>query len=38
MAPWVELVAAIVRGMPRLPGALCRQRPLIFDAETDGGG
>jgi Transcription factor WhiB len=34
-APWIELTAAIVRGTPRLPNALCRGRPELFDADDD---
>jgi WhiB family transcriptional regulator, redox-sensing transcriptional regulator len=34
-APWIELTAAILRGTPRLEGALCRRRPELFDAEDD---
>ena len=33
--PWAELVAAIVRGTPRLPGALCRHQPDLFDGDDD---
>ncbi|CAM4228507.1 hypothetical protein MB901379_03588 [Mycobacterium basiliense] len=32
-APWVSLVAAILQGTPRLPGALCRQRAELFDGD-----
>lgn len=32
-APWVEAIAAIVAGTPKLPGALCRQHPALFDGE-----
>jgi len=31
-APWVALVVAIIRGAPRLDGALCHGRPEVFDA------
>ncbi|KAA1248763.1 hypothetical protein F0Q45_18765 [Mycobacterium simiae] len=34
-APWVELTAAILRGTPRLPGALCRGRTELFDADDE---
>jgi hypothetical protein len=30
---WVELLAAILRGTPRLSGALCVDRPELFDGE-----
>ncbi|HME16033.1 MAG TPA: WhiB family transcriptional regulator [Mycobacterium sp.] len=33
--PWVEAVAAILRGTPRLPGALCRQRAGLFDGDDN---
>jgi WhiB family transcriptional regulator, redox-sensing transcriptional regulator len=36
-APWVEAVAAIVRGTPRLLGALCRERAELFDGDDDQG-
>lgn len=32
---WPELVGAILRGVPSLPGALCRQRPGLFDGDDD---
>ena len=32
-APWVELLAAVLRDTPRLPGALCRQRTELFDGD-----
>ena len=35
IAPWIEAVAAILRGTPRLPGALCRDRSEIFDAADE---
>lgn len=34
-APWIELTAAIVRGTPRLRGALCRDQPELFDGDSD---
>lgn len=34
-APWIELAAAVLRGVPRLPGALCRRRPELFDADDE---
>lgn len=34
-APWVDLTAAILRGTPRLPGALCRGRADLFDSDND---
>ncbi|MCA2248825.1 WhiB family transcriptional regulator [Mycobacterium intracellulare] len=34
-AGWPELVGAILRGVPKLPGALCRQRPGLFDGDGD---
>jgi hypothetical protein len=34
-APWIELTAATVRGTPKLPGALCRQRPELFDGDDE---
>ncbi len=34
-APWVELTAAILRGTPKLPGALCRRRSDLFDGADD---
>lgn len=34
-APWVELTAAILRGVPRLEGALCRRRAELFDGDDD---
>jgi len=34
-APWVEAVAAILAGVPRLEGALCRQRAELFDGADD---
>lgn len=30
-APWVELIGAIVRGQPKLDGALCRGHAPEFD-------
>ena len=34
--PWAMAVAAILRGVPRLDGALCRDRnPEVFDVGTD---
>ncbi|MCV7285354.1 WhiB family transcriptional regulator [Mycolicibacterium wolinskyi] len=30
---WIDLVAAIVRGTPALPGALCRGQADLFDAQ-----
>jgi WhiB family transcriptional regulator, redox-sensing transcriptional regulator len=34
-APWIELTAAILRGTPRLPDALCRGRVELFDADDE---
>jgi WhiB family transcriptional regulator, redox-sensing transcriptional regulator len=34
-APWLELTAAILRGTPKLPGALCRRRTELFDGHND---
>lgn len=34
-APWVDLCAAILRGTPKLPGALCRRRAELFDGDDD---
>jgi WhiB family transcriptional regulator, redox-sensing transcriptional regulator len=34
-APWVEAVAAILRGTPKLPGALCRDRSELFDGDNE---
>lgn len=34
-APWIELTAAILRGVPRLPGALCQRRSDLFDGDDD---
>jgi hypothetical protein len=34
-APWLELTAAILRGTPKLPGALCRQRTDLFDGDNE---
>jgi WhiB family transcriptional regulator, redox-sensing transcriptional regulator len=34
-APWIEAVAAILRGVPRLEGALCRRRAELFDGNDD---
>jgi hypothetical protein len=31
-APWIELLAAVLRDTPRLTGALCRERAELFDA------
>lgn len=31
---WLSLTAAIVREAPRLPGALCRSDPRLFDGTT----
>jgi len=33
--PWVDLIAAALRGTPKLPGALCRQRSELFDGDRD---
>lgn len=33
--PWAAAIAAILTGVPRLPGALCRRRPELFDARDD---
>lgn len=30
-APWVEVIAAVLRGAPSLPGARCKGRPDIWD-------
>lgn len=30
---WEQLLAAILRGQPRLPKALCRQQMYLFDAD-----
>jgi len=36
-APWVDLLVAILRGVPRLPGrAACRDHVETFDAAIDG--
>lgn len=32
--PWLLLTAAILRGAPRLSGALCRGRAELFDGQT----
>lgn len=32
---WVELTAAILSGVPKLSGALCRRRPGLFDANDE---
>lgn len=32
-APWVELIAAILRGVPKLDGALCADQPHAFDVD-----
>jgi hypothetical protein len=32
---WVEAIAAIVQGTPRLPGALCRHQPMLFDGADE---
>lgn len=34
-APWIELTAAILRGTPRLPDALCRGHVELFDADSE---
>lgn len=34
-APWVDALAAILRGTPKLAGALCRQRPDLFDGDDE---
>jgi WhiB family transcriptional regulator, redox-sensing transcriptional regulator len=34
-AGWVDLIAEVLRGTPRLPGALCRQRSELFDGDDD---
>ncbi|WP_205874445.1 WhiB family transcriptional regulator [Mycobacterium camsae] len=34
-APWVELTAAVLSGVPKLPGALCAGRSELFDGDTD---
>lgn len=34
-AGWEGLVAAIIADTPRLPDALCRSRPDLFDGEDD---
>lgn len=31
--PWVELLSAVLRRAPRLPKALCRRQPNLFDAD-----
>jgi hypothetical protein len=31
---WVTLVAEVVRGSPKLPGALCRDRPRVFTSDA----
>ena len=33
--PWVDAVAAIVRGTPRLSGALCRHRAELFSGRNE---
>jgi WhiB family transcriptional regulator, redox-sensing transcriptional regulator len=33
--PWENLLVAILRGTPKLPNALCRNRPAEFDAADD---
>lgn len=33
--PWADLAATIITGVPRLPGALCRGRPGLFDGGDD---
>lgn len=33
--PWIELTVAVLRGTPRLPGALCTGRSELFDGDTD---
>lgn len=32
---WIELTAAVLSGVPKLPGALCRGHAELFDARTD---
>lgn len=32
---WVDALSVILRGTPKLPGALCRQRPGLFDGDTE---
>lgn len=32
--PWLMLAAAILRGQPKLPGALCRGRAELFDGAS----
>ncbi|WCS20123.1 WhiB family transcriptional regulator [Mycobacterium marinum] len=34
-APWVELTAAVLAGVPKLPGALCTGHAELFDGDTD---
>jgi Transcription factor WhiB len=31
---WLSLVAEIIRGSPKLPGARCRDRPALFDIDV----
>ena len=33
--PWVEAISPILRGVPPLRGALCRQRPELFDGDNN---
>lgn len=33
--PWVAAIAAIVRGTPKLPGALCRGHSDTFDGDDE---
>ena len=32
---WVELLVRVLRDTPKLPGALCVQRSVVFDADQD---
>jgi len=34
-APWVELVAEMLRDSPKLPNAACAEHPELFDAVDD---
>lgn len=33
--PWIDLLAVVLADTPRLPGALCRERPGLFDGDDD---
>ncbi|WP_164517849.1 WhiB family transcriptional regulator [Mycobacterium sp. P7213] len=35
-APWVELLAKVLAGVPKLPEAACRSHLALFDAAADG--